>query len=31
MATDLRTKLILEALDIAIRKQGPQGVIHHSD
>ena len=31
MATHLRTELVLEALDMALRQRRPQGVIHHSD
>ena len=31
MANHLRTELILEALDMAIFRRRPQGVIHHSD
>jgi len=31
MATHLRTELVLDALDMAIRQRHPLGVIHHSD
>jgi len=31
MATNLRTSLVLAALDMAIVQRRPQGVIHHSD
>lgn len=31
MATQLRTELVLEALDMAIVQRRPSGVIHHSD
>jgi putative transposase len=31
MATHLRTELVLDALDMAIRQRHPVGVIHHSD
>ena len=31
MATDLRTRLVLEALDMALAQRKPHGVIHHSD
>jgi hypothetical protein len=31
MATHLRTELVLEALEMAIRRRHPAGVIHHSD
>ncbi len=31
MANHLRTELVLEALDMAIFRRGPNGVIHHSD
>jgi putative transposase len=31
MATHLRTKLVLDALHMAIRQRRPAGVIHHSD
>ncbi len=31
MATHLRTELVLEALEMAIRQRHPAGVIHHSD
>jgi len=31
MATHLRTELVLEALEMAVRQRQPQGVIHHSD
>lgn len=31
MATHLRTRLVLAALDLAIRQRQPRGVIHHSD
>ena len=31
MATHLRTKLVLDALHMAIRQRRPEGVIHHSD
>ncbi len=30
-ATHLRTELVLDALEMAIRQRRPQGVIHHSD
>jgi putative transposase len=30
MATHLRTELVLEALDLALERRRPQGVIHHS-
>lgn len=31
MTTHLRTKLVLDALQMAIRQRNPKGVIHHSD
>jgi len=31
MATHLRTELVLAALDMAVRRRRPDGVIHHSD
>lgn len=31
MATHLRTELVLDALEMAIRQRRPTGVIHHSD
>lgn len=31
MAGHLRTELVLEALEMAVRQRQPQGVIHHSD
>lgn len=31
MATHLRTELVLDALDMAIQRRKPNGVIHHSD
>jgi putative transposase len=31
MASHLRTELVLDALDMAIRRRRPVGVIHHSD
>src|SRR5690606_12499513 len=31
MATHLRTELVLDALDMAVRQRRPQQVIHHSD
>lgn len=31
MATHLRTELVLEALEMAVRQRQPSGVIHHSD
>ncbi len=31
MANYLRTELVLDALDMAIRQRYPLGVIHHSD
>jgi len=31
MATHLRTELVLEALEMAVRQRQPHGVIHHSD
>lgn len=31
MATHLRTELVLEAMDMALRQRRPRGVIHHSD
>jgi putative transposase len=31
MATSLATKLVLDALDMAITRRRPNGVIHHSD
>jgi putative transposase len=31
MATHLRTQLVLDALEMALRQRRPQGVIHHSD
>ncbi len=31
MATHLRTELVLEALDMALERRKPRGVIHHSD
>ena len=31
MATHLRTKLVLDALSMAIRQRHPEGVVHHSD
>jgi putative transposase len=31
MATHLRTRLVLSALDLGITQRRPQGVIHHSD
>jgi transposase InsO family protein len=31
MANHLRTELILDALDMAVARRRPQGVIHHSD
>jgi putative transposase len=31
MAAHLRTELVLDALDMAVRRRRPQGVIHHSD
>jgi putative transposase len=31
MATHLRTDLVLEALEMAVRQRQPRGVIHHSD
>ena len=31
MASHLRTELVLDALDMAIRRRRPAGVIHHSD
>jgi putative transposase len=31
MAAHLRTELVLDALDMALRRRRPQGVIHHSD
>ena len=31
MATHLRTELVLDALEMAIRQRRPAGVIHHSD
>jgi len=31
MATHLRTELVLEALDMALARRRPRGVIHHSD
>jgi putative transposase len=31
MATHLRTELVLEALEMALAKRRPRGVIHHSD
>jgi len=31
MATNLRTKLVIDALSMAIQQRRPKGVIHHSD
>ena len=31
MASHLRTELVLEALDMALKQRRPEGVIHHSD
>ena len=31
MANDLRTELVLDALEMAIGQRRPDGVIHHSD
>ena len=31
MAAHLRTELVLDALDMAVRRRRPQQVIHHSD
>ena len=31
MANHLRTRLVLDALDMALRQRRPDGVIHHSD
>jgi putative transposase len=31
MATDLRTRLVLDALDMALAQRKPKAVIHHSD
>jgi putative transposase len=31
MATHLKTELVLEALDMALERRRPRGVIHHSD
>src|SRR5262245_26028976 len=31
MATHLRTALVLDALDLALRRRRPTAVIHHSD
>jgi len=31
MATHLKTKLVLDALDMALHQRRPEGVIHHSD
>jgi len=31
MATHLRTELVLDALEMAVRQRQPRGVIHHSD
>jgi transposase InsO family protein len=31
MATHLRTELVLDALDMALARRSPHGVIHHSD
>lgn len=31
MANDLRTQLVLDALEMALSQRRPQGVIHHSD
>ena len=31
MAQHLRTELVLEALNMAVRQRRPEGVIHHSD
>lgn len=31
MAGHLRTELVLQALDMALRQRRPQGVVHHSD
>ena len=31
MATHLRTELVLDALDMAVARRRPRGVIHHSD
>ena len=31
MATHLRSQLVLDALDMALRQRRPEGVIHHSD
>jgi putative transposase len=31
MATHLRTELVLEALEMAVRQRQPRNVIHHSD
>lgn len=31
MASHLRTELVLDALDMAVRQRHPLGVVHHSD
>ena len=31
MATSLHTKVVLDALEMALHRRGPLGVIHHSD
>ena len=31
MATDLKTQLVLDALDMALQQRQPDSVIHHSD
>lgn len=31
MATHLKTELVLDALEMALRQRSPDGVIHHSD
>ena len=31
MATHMRTELVLDALDMALARRKPRGVIHHSD
>jgi len=31
MSTDLKTRLVLDALDMALARRKPRGVIHHSD
>ena len=31
MASNLRTELVLDALEMALSQRRPQGVVHHSD